>query len=237
MASRQETTETVTDLNKFSWAPKSLQTVISAMKLKDSCSLEENYNQPRQHIKNQRHYFAKIKVHIVKAMVFPVVMYGCECWTIKKAERQRTDAFELWCWRRLLRVPRTAKRSNHDWFPKGNQPWIFIGRTHAEAEALATWCKELTHWKRLWCCRILKEGREGDDRGWHGWMASLTQRTWVWASPARWWRTGKPDVLHAVHGVTESQTWMNNWTTTAKQLKFYQNQTSLKKVNIYYNIL
>ena len=92
------------------------------MKLKDSCSLEENYNQLRQHIKNQRHYSAKIKVHIVKAMVFPVVMYGCESWTIKKAERQRTDAFELWCWRRLWRVPRTAKRSNHDWFPKGNQP-------------------------------------------------------------------------------------------------------------------
>ena len=72
---------------------------------------EKSYDQPRQHIEKQRHYFAD-KVHLVKAMVFPVVMYGCESWTIKKAERSRIDAFELWCWRRLLRVPGTARRSN-----------------------------------------------------------------------------------------------------------------------------
>ena len=72
------------------------------------------------------------KVHLVKAMFFPAVMYGCESSTIKKAERRRTDAFKLWCWRRLLRVPWTARRSN--WSnPKGNQPGIFIGRTDAEA--------------------------------------------------------------------------------------------------------
>ena len=68
-------------------------------------------DQPRQLIKKQRHIFA-IKVHVVKAMVFPVVMYGCASWTIKKAEHQRIDAFELWCWRRPLRVPLTARRSN-----------------------------------------------------------------------------------------------------------------------------
>ena len=72
---------------------------------------KESYDQPRQHIEKQRHYFAH-KVHLVKAMVFPVVMYGCECWTIKKAEHRRIDAFELWCWRRLLTVPWTARRSN-----------------------------------------------------------------------------------------------------------------------------
>ena len=72
---------------------------------------KENYDQPRQHIQQQRHYFAN-KVRIVKAMVFPVVMYGREHWTIKKAERRRIDAFELWCWRRLLRVPWTERRSN-----------------------------------------------------------------------------------------------------------------------------
>ena len=71
---------------------------------------KESYDQPRQHIKKQGHYFAN-KVHLVKAMVFPVVMYGCEIWTIKKAECQRIDVFELWCWRRLLRVPWTARRS------------------------------------------------------------------------------------------------------------------------------
>ena len=84
--------------------------VTAAMKLKDVCSLEKSYDQARQHIKKQRHYFPT-KVHLVKAMVFPEVMYGCESWTIKKAEHRRTDAFELWCWRRLLRVPWTA-RSN-----------------------------------------------------------------------------------------------------------------------------
>ena len=72
---------------------------------------KKSYDQSRQHIQNQRHYFAT-KVRPVKAMVFPVVMYGCESWTIKKAERWRSDAFELWCWRRLLRVPWTARRSN-----------------------------------------------------------------------------------------------------------------------------
>ena len=72
---------------------------------------KESYDQPRKHIKKQRCYFAN-KVHLVKAVVFPVVMYECESWTIKKAEHQRTEAFELWCWRRLLRVPWTARRSN-----------------------------------------------------------------------------------------------------------------------------
>ena len=76
------------------------------------------------------------KVHLVKAMVFPVVMYGCESWTVKKAERRRIDAFELWCWRRLLRVPWTAKRLVN---PKGNQSRIFIGRTDAKAEAPILW--------------------------------------------------------------------------------------------------
>ena len=72
---------------------------------------KESYHQPKQHIKKQRHYFVN-KGPSVKVIVFTVVMYGCENWTIKKAECQRIDAFELWCWRRLLRVPWTAKRSN-----------------------------------------------------------------------------------------------------------------------------
>ena len=82
------------------------------MKLKDAYSLEESYDQPRQRIKKQRDITLSTKVRLVKAMVFPVVMYGCENWTVKKAEHRRIDAFELWCWRRLLRVPWTASRSN-----------------------------------------------------------------------------------------------------------------------------
>ena len=85
--------------------------VTAAMKLKELAPGKKSYDQPRQHIKKQTHYFAN-KCPSVKAMVFPVVMYGCESWTIKKAEHGRTDAFELWCWRRLLRVPLTARRSN-----------------------------------------------------------------------------------------------------------------------------
>ena len=98
-----ETEETVSDF--FRGTPKSQQMVTAAMKLKDATPWKESYDQFRQHIKKQRHYFDRHyhKVHLVKAMVFPVVMYGCEIWTIKKAEH-RIDAFELWCWRRLLRV-------------------------------------------------------------------------------------------------------------------------------------
>ena len=97
-----ETVETVSD---FFWAPKSLQMVIAVMKLKDAYSLKEKLS-PSRDITLPR------KVSLVRAMVFPVVMYGCESWTVKKAEHRRIDAFELWCWRRLLRVPWTAKRSN-----------------------------------------------------------------------------------------------------------------------------
>ena len=85
-----------------------------------------------------------IKVHLVKAIVFPGVMYGCESWIIKKAECQRIYAFELWCWRRLLRVPWTARRSNQS-IPK-KQSWIFIGKTDAEAETPILWPPEVNSW-------------------------------------------------------------------------------------------
>ena len=93
----------------FSWAPKSLWTVTVVMEL--LASWKEGYDKPSQHIKKQRHHFGN-KVYLVKAMVFLVVMYGCESWTITKAEHWRIDAFELWCWRRLLRIPWTARWSN-----------------------------------------------------------------------------------------------------------------------------
>ena len=85
--------------------------------------------------------------------------------------------------------------------PKGNQSWIFIGRTGCwswNSNTLATWCKELTHWKRPWFWERLKAGREGDDRGWDGWMASLTQWTWVWVSSRSWWWTGNPGMLQSM---------------------------------------
>ena len=126
-------------------------------------------------------------VHLVKAMVFLLVMHGYESWTIKKAEQQKIDAFGLWCWRRLLKVPWTARKSNQ--FPKGNQSWIFVGRTDAKAQnssTLATWCKELTLWKRPWFWERLREGGERNNKGWDGWMASPAQWTWVWVSCGSW---------------------------------------------------
>ena len=93
--------------------------------------------------------------------------------------------------------------------PKRNQSWIFFGRTYADT--LVTWCEELTHWKRPWCWKRLKAGREGDDRGWDCWMASPSWWTWVWASSGSWWWTGKP-----VHGVSQSQTWLSDWTRSPK---------------------
>ena len=107
--------------------------------------------------------------------------------------------FELWHWRRLLRVPWTARRSNQcilkeispnihwkDWC----WSWNF--------NPFTAWCEELTRWKRPWCWERLKAGGEGDDRGWDGWMASLTQWTWVWVNSRSWWWTGRPGVLQSM---------------------------------------
>ena len=84
--------------------------------------------------------------------------------------------------------------------PKGNQPWIFIGRTDAEAEAPILWSPDVepARWKRPWCWERVRTGRDGDNRGWHGWMASPTRWTWVWASSRSWWWTGRPGVLQSM---------------------------------------
>ena len=136
-------------------------------------------------------------VCLVKAMVFPVVMYGCESWTVKKAERQRIDAFELWCCRWLLRVPWTARRSN--------QPILKEISPGCSLEGLMLKLKlqYFGHlmWRvdsleiSLWCWEGLGARGEGDDRGWDGWMVSLTRWMWVWVNSGSWWWTGRPGVL------------------------------------------
>ena len=179
----------------FSWAPKSLQIVTPAMKLKDTCSSEESYDQHRQHIKS-RDITLPTKVHLVKAMVFPVVTFECESWTIKNAEHWRIDAFELWCWRRLLRVPWTPRRSNQSILKEISPEYSLEGLIlNLKLHYLVSWCEELTYWKRPWCWERLNAGREGDDRGWDGWMASPTRWTWIWASSGCCWWTGKPGML------------------------------------------
>ena len=110
-------------------------------------------------------------------------MYGCESWTVKKAEHRRTDAFELWCWRTLLRVPWTARRPNQSILREISPEYSLEGlMLKLKLNTLATRCKELPHWKRPWCWERLKAGGEGDDRGYDGWMASPTQWMCVWAS-------------------------------------------------------
>ena len=150
---------------------------------------KKSYDKPRQRFKMQ--IILPTNVNIAKAMAFPLVMYGCESWTIKKAEQQRIDAFKLWCWRRLLRVPWTARRSNQSILKEISPEYSLEGLMRSwSSKTLATWCEEQTHWKRPWCWGRLSSRGEGDDRGWDGWMASLTQWTWVWANSGRYWRTG-----------------------------------------------
>ena len=118
----------------FFWAPKSLQIVISAMKLKDTVFGRKVITNLDGILKS-RDITLPTKVHLVKTVVFPVVMYGCGSWTVKKAAHRRIDAFELWCWRRLLRVSSTARRSNQSIL----KDWVFIGRTDVEAETPILW--------------------------------------------------------------------------------------------------
>ena len=149
-------------------------------------------------------------VGLVKAMVFPVVMHGCESWTIKKAECWRIEAFELWCWRRLLRVPWTARRSNQSILKETSPEYSLEGlMLKVKLQYLANRCEELTHLKRPWCWERLKVGGEGDDREWDGWMASPTQWTWVSTSCGNWWWTGRPGMLWSMW----SQRVRHDWAT------------------------
>jgi len=106
------------------------------LKLKDPVPWEKSYDKPRPCIKNTD-ITLLTKVHIVKAMVFPIVMYGCESWTIKKTEHRSIDNFEMWCWRRLLRIPWTVRKSNQSILKE--KSWIFFGRADDEAEAPILW--------------------------------------------------------------------------------------------------
>ena len=134
---------------------------------------------------------------------------------IKKAEHWRIDGFELWCWRRLLRVPRTAGRSNQSILKEISPEYSLKSlMLKLNSNTLATWCEELTHSKRLWCWERLKE--DGRKRGWQRmkWLdGSPTQWTWVWASSKRWWRTGKPGMLQ----YTGLQKVGHDWVTEQEQ--------------------
>ena len=167
------------------------------------------------------------KVHLVKAMVFPVIMYGWESWTGKKAEGRRIDAFELWCWR-LLSVPWTARTSNQSILKEISPGCSLEGMMlKLNSSTLATSCEELIHWKKLWCWEGLGAGGEGDDRGWDGWMVSPTRWTWVWVNSGRWWWTRRPGVLLFMGSQRVGHDWATelNWTELWMQNLEYRKPT------------
>ena len=185
--------------------------VTTATKLKDACSLEGSYDQPRQHIKRQRHYFAN-KGPSSQGYGFPsdhVWMWELD---YKESWVPRNWCFWTVVLEKTLENPLDCKEIQPV-HTKGDQSWVFIGRTDVEAErnanTLAPWCEELPHLKRPWCWERLRAGGEGDNRGWDGWMTSPTRWTWVWVDSGSWWWTGRPGVLRLTglqrvrHWVTE----------------------------------
>ena len=166
-------------------------------------------------ILESRNITLSTQVHLVKAMVFPVVMYGCESWTIKKVEHWRIDAFELWCWKRLFTVPWTARRSNQSILKEINPEYSLEGlmlKLKIQYFGYLMWRAD--SFERFWFWERLRAGEEGDNRGWDGWMASLTQWTWVWVNSGSWWWTGRPGVLRFMGLQRVGHDWATelNWT-------------------------
>ena len=150
-------------------------------------------------------------VHLVKAMIFPVVRYGCESWIIKKAEYQRSDAFELWCWRRLLRVPWTTRRFNQSILKEISSEYSLGGlMLKLKLQYLCHLMQRTDSLERPWCWERLRAGGEGDDRGWDGWMASPAHWTWVWVNSGVGDRQG--GLACWVHRVTMSWTLLSDCT-------------------------
>ena len=162
------------------------------------------------------------KVHLVKAMVFPVVLYGCESWTRKKAECQRVDAFELWCWRRLLRVPWTARRSNQSILKEISPEYSLEGlMLKLKLQYFGHLMWRMDSFEKTLMLGKIEGGRKRGHRGWDGWMASLTQWTWVWVNSMNWWWTGRPGVLQSMRLQRVGHNWATelNWTEVGFQHK------------------
>ena len=143
---------------------------------------------------------------------------------IKKHTKDKNRCFWTVVLEKTLESPLDCKEIQPV-HPEGGQSLVFIGRTDAKAETPVLWsftsCEELTHWKRLWCWEGLGAGGEGDDGGWDGWMASLTQRTWVWVNSGSGWWTGRPDVLQFMVLQRVGYDWLTelNWTERQKKKK------------------
>ena len=135
------------------------------------------------------------KVYIVKAIIFPVIMYRCESWTLKKAKHRRINAFELWFWRSLLRVPWTAGRSNQSILKEINPEYYWKDWCWSwSSSSLATWCEEPTHWERPWCWeRVKAGGRQKDREAWHAAVHGSQRFRHDWATEQQWQWEGNID--------------------------------------------
>ena len=196
---------------------------------------EKSYDQLRQHIKN-RDITLPTKVCLVKAMVFPVVEYGCESWTIKKAEHGRTDAFELWCWRRLLRVPWTARRSNQFMLKEISPEYSLKGlMLKLKLQYFGHLIWRTDSFEKTLMLGKIEGGRRRGRRGWDGWMASPTQWAWVCVNSGSWWWTGRPGVLQSMglqrvglDWVTELKWSPQNITPLCRVKSLFQTWATLK---------
>ena len=141
-------------------------------------------------------------------------MYGCESWTVKKAECRRIDAFELWSWRRLLRVPWTARRSNQSILKEINPGVSLEGMmVKLKLQYFGHLMRSVDSLEKTLMLGGIEGRRRRDDRGWDGWMASLTQWTWVWVNSGSWWWTGRPGVLRFMGSQRVGRDWATelNW--------------------------
>ena len=188
------------------------------MKLEDTCPWKKSYHQPRQHIKKQRPYFVN-KGPSSQGYGFSSGHVWCKSWTIKKAECWRIDAFELWCWRRLLRVPCIAKRSNQSILKEISPECSLEGlMLKLKLQYFGQLKRRTDSFEKTLMLEGLGAGGEGDDRGWDGWMASPTRWTWVWVNSGSWWWTGRPGVLQSMG----SQRVVHDWETKLNWIEIQQ---------------
>ena len=164
------------------------------------------------------------KVCLVKALVFPVVMYGCEIWAIKKPKCWRIDVFELWCWKRLLRVPWTVKGSNQSTLKEINSEYSLEGlMLKLKPQSFGYLMQRTSSFEKTLMLGKIEGRKRRDDRRWDVWMASLTALTWVWSSSRSWFWTGKPGGLQSmgsqVVGHTECLNWLSDWMLSASNCK------------------